>query len=107
MEDDEKLYILNFRYVGGHDSDSLQRELKKLGWKKIANMTTCYVIKKKERADFQLTELSRVLSKHVNSDKPGSNVSYGISEYIPPNQRPDEQEGMGLYTLFEGQWKEE
>ena len=64
-------------------------------------MTSCYVMKKKKGEDIRQNNLSRVLSEHVDHGKHGANVSYGISEYIPPNQRPDGYEGID--TLFDGQ----
>ena len=102
MEGDEILYVLNFRYGGGQSNPgTLERELKELGWKKIANMTSCYVMRRRKGEDIRQNDLSRVLIKHVDRGRPGANVSYGISEYIPPNQRPDGYEGMD--TLFDGQ----
>ena len=72
-----------------------------LGWQKIANMTCCYVMRSRKGADIRQNDISRVLSENVNRGRPGSNVSYGISEYIPPNQRPDGYEGID--TLFDEQ----
>lgn len=94
------LYVLNFRYSGGQvKGPALERGLKSLGWRKVADMTSCYVMKKKSNEDINQTGLTQVLKAHVDRSKLGSEVSFGISKYIPPNERPDIYEGID--TLFD------
>ena len=94
------LYVLNFRYKGGKlRGPALDKELESLGWNKIADMTSCYVMRKKHDDDICQNDLTKVLKAHVDGTKFGSEVSFGISKYIPPNQRPDHYEGID--TLFD------
>ena len=94
------LYVLNYRYRGGHDSAKLKKKLKAIGWNKVTDMTACYVTKKKPDEDEDIQrEVTRVLQEEVDTSL-GSEVRFGISEYIPPNQRPSNYDGID--TLFDG-----
>ena len=94
------LYVLNFRYKGGaYQQPRLEAKLNSLGWRKISDLTACYVLKQKEDENIQHDAITRVLQEHVNTDKAENEVRFGISKYIPPNQRPDNYEGID--TLFD------
>lgn len=98
---DDILYVLNFRYQGGKvRTSTLDRELNALGWTKVVDITSCYVMRKKHDDDIHQNDLAKVLKDHVDKSKHGSEVRFGISKYIPPNQRPDHYEGID--TLFDG-----
>ena len=101
MGSNDILYVLNFRYLGGHNSSKLEKALNERGWQKIADIQTCYVLKKKLSEDIQLKRIEDVLKDHINTARPGSEVRYGISTYIPPNQRPSDYDGID--TLFDEQ----
>ena len=98
------VYVLNFRYTGGcRDSQGLEKKLNNLGWKKVADLTSCYAknVIDTEDSDLHQNDVEKFLRQHVSSNKSGASVHYGISKYIPPNQRPDNYEGID--TLFDGQ----
>ena len=70
----------------------------------MAELTTCYAKTVASDADSNLyqSDIEKFLKEHVSTKKAGGKVSYGISRYIPPNQRPDNYEGID--TLFNEQW---
>ncbi len=97
------IYVLNYRYRGGGGCKSqkgLEKNLNGLGWKKVADLTTCYAksVTNDGDSDLHQNDIEKFLKEHTPTD-PGAEVSYGISKYIPPNQRPDNYEG--IYTLFD------
>lgn len=105
-DDKAAVYVLNFRYVGGHkDPQLLERQLNSLGWKKVADLTTCYTKSiasdHDNDTDLHQSNVEKFLKEHVSTNKAGAKVSFGISKYIPPNQRPDDYEGID--TLFNEQ----
>ena len=96
------VYVLNFRYIGGcRDTQGLEKKLKNVGWIKVADLTACYALKVTNADDINLhqTKVEEYLRDYVSLDKRGAGVHYGISRYIPPNQRPDNYEGID--TLFD------
>ena len=98
------VYVLNFRYIGGHDNtQGLEKKLSRLGWIKVAQLTTCYAktVASDEDSNLYQSDIEKSLKEHVSTDKAGAKVSYGISKYIPPNQCPDNYEGID--TLFDEQ----
>jgi predicted aconitase len=97
---EKAVYVLNFRYVGGcRDSQGLERQLNKLGWTKVADLTSCYAKSTTDGdSDLYQNDVEIFLRRYI-SRKAGARVSYGISKYIPPNQRPDNYEGID--TLFD------
>ena len=98
------VYVLNFRYKGGcSDTNKLEKKLNGLGWYKTADLTSCYTKNVTDKTDEDSSlhhdDVERHLREHVPSNKSGAEVRYGISKYIPPNQRPDNYEGID--TLFD------
>lgn len=81
----------------------MEKQPNDLEWKKVADLTSCYAKKviDTEDGDVYQNDVEKFLKQHVSSNKPGASVRYGISKYIPPNQRPDNYEGID--TLFDGQ----
>ena len=71
---------------------------------KVADLTSCYAksVASDEDNDLHQNDVENFLRQHVTSNKAGAKVSYGISKYIPPNQQPDNYEGID--TLFDEQW---
>ena len=70
---------------------------------KVADLTTCYAksIASDKDSNLYQSDIEKFLKEHV-TNKAGARVSYGISKYIPPNQCPDNYEGID--TLFNEQW---
>ena len=100
------VYVLNFRYTGTcRDTQGLEKKLNGLGWKKVADLTSCYAksVANDEESDLHQIDVEKFLRQHVASNKAGAKVSYGISKYIPPNQRPDNYNYEGIDTLFDEQ----
>ena len=98
---EKAVYVLNFRYIGGcKDPPRLERKLNRIGWQKVADLTSVYATKADDN-DLHQGDVERFLREHVAPNKPGASVRYGISKYIPPNQRPDNYEGID--TLFDEQ----
>ena len=91
------LYILQFRYKGSAtDYNSLKRELNKIGWAKINDLIGCYAKRIREDEDIDQEDVIKVLRQHMQP-RHGADVSFGISKYIPPNER---DKLVGISNLF-------
>ena len=91
------LYILQFRYKGSAtNSKKLQGKLESLGWNKINDLTSCFVKRIREAEDIDQEQIIEVLHQHIQPTD--GDVSFGISKYVPPNER---DKLVGIASMFD------
>ena len=70
------VYVLNFKYVGGHNNpQGLEKKLNRLGWMKVADLTTCYAksIASDKDSNLYQSDIEKFLKEHV-TNKAGARV---------------------------------
>ena len=75
----------------------MKRELNKIGWAKINDLTSCYAKKIGEDEDIDQEDVIEVLRQHKKPTD-GADVSVGISKYVPPNER---DKLVGFVNMFD------
>ena len=75
------------------DYHGLERKFNTIGWQKVPDLTSCYVLNVTNAGDNDVhqSDVEKFLTQYAVA---GANVRYGISKYIPPNQRPDNYTGI-------------
>ena len=88
---------MQYKYKGtANEPYKLQKKLERLGWNKIKDLTACYVKRIREGEDINQEEIVIVLRQHIQPTD-DADVSFGISKYVPPNER---DKLVGISNLF-------